>query len=193
VLFLVTLALNFVALRVVKRFREAYDFPSSDLSRPAGDDSARPSRSRPALGQCVEFERRAVRSAEAADAAIWARHSRLFAGESPGIRLRVREAADRPGTGWHPSLWLPAASEIDMAAKEPGTSPPKAPYRALQTLQPRLPHPLRRHRSAPVGIWGALKGSMLTMIVTLAAGLPDRRSFGALSRGIRAPEPLDRR
>ena len=43
-----------------------------------------------------------------------------------------------------------------------------------------------------VGVWGALKGSFLTILVTIAARLPDRRARRALSRGIRAAQSLDR-
>ena len=42
------------------------------------------------------------------------------------------------------------------------------------------------------GVWGAIVGSFLTMLVTLALSLPDRRRGGDLSGGVRAEEPLDR-
>ena len=44
-----------------------------------------------------------------------------------------------------------------------------------------------------VGVWGALKGSFLTILVTMLLAFPIGVLAARLSRGIRAAEPLDRR
>ena len=46
--------------------------------------------------------------------------------------------------------------------------------------------------AALAGVWGATKGSLLTMAVTLALVVPARGARGDLSGGIRAAQPLDR-
>ena len=76
-------------------------------------------------------------------------------------------------------LWLPVASEYDVAAKQ--DSAPEA-ERVVQTIAAR--DGLRRAFNADflgasdatdpgaVGVWGALKGSFLTIIVTMALAFP---------------------
>ena len=88
------------------------------------------------------------------------------------------------------------------------TSPPstRATPRAEQLVSAlEQQHALRRTFNATfltasdatdpsaVGVWGALKGSLLHDPGDDAARLPDRRARRGLSRGIRAAEPLDRR
>jgi phosphate transport system permease protein len=104
--------------------------------------------------------------------------TRLF---SNGARLRLREAVrDDPSIlAGHASIWLPASTAIDIAAKGHGSPDAEQAYRRLvdndqvrtginwafltgaDSTDPTL-----------VGIWGAFKGSMLTMIVTLLIAFP---------------------
>jgi phosphate transport system permease protein len=81
-----------------------------------------------------------------------------------------------PGTG---PLWLPASAEIASAAEGEGSEEARAAYARLDAQG------LTRTRfnstflgsadatdPAAVGIWGAFKGSLLTMLVTLALAFP---------------------
>jgi phosphate transport system permease protein len=77
------------------------------------------------------------------------------------------------------TLWLPAATEIDTAAKADGTPQAEARAQALTDAgQLRTGFNLGfltgsdATDSTAVGIWGALKGSALTMLVTLALAFP---------------------
>jgi phosphate transport system permease protein len=77
------------------------------------------------------------------------------------------------------SLWLPASTDIDVAAK--GDGDPVA-ERAYAQLDAREAARTRFNADfltsadatdpAAVGIWGAFKGSLLTMLVTLAIAFP---------------------
>jgi phosphate transport system permease protein len=76
-------------------------------------------------------------------------------------------------------LWLPVASDIDVAAKDQGEP---AAERLVSDLRSR--ENLRRTYNADflgasdatdpsvVGVWGALKGSFLTIVVTMALAFP---------------------
>lgn len=91
--------------------------------------------------------------------------------------LKVRDAlkADRSGLTRPFTLAVPVTSEIDVAYKGKGTD-------AAETAAAKLP--LSRGLNLPfltaadstdatrVGVWGALKGSLLTMAVTLACAFP---------------------
>ncbi len=95
--------------------------------------------------------------------------------------LRVREAVkeDPALLSRRATLWLPAASPIDIAAK--GEGAPEA-ERIHAQLEGR--NAVRTGFNwnfltgsdatdpAAVGIWGAFKGSLLTMLVTLALAFP---------------------
>jgi len=88
--------------------------------------------------------------------------------------LRLREAGVRQGP-----VWLPAADAIDVAAKGEGSAEAERTLAALEA-QGRVRTGLNRtfltgaDATDPtvVGIWGAFKGSLLTMIVTLALAFP---------------------
>ena len=117
-------------------------------------------------------------TASAAEAAYGADGVQIV---SEGAWLRVREAVrDDPallqGRG---DIWVPASTEIDLAVK--GDSEP-----AFEALRQRLDRSgsLRTGFNstfltgadatdpAQVGIWGAFKGSLITMLVTLAIAFP---------------------
>ena len=100
---------------------------------------------------------------------------------SDGARLRLRDAVrDDPRIlAGRATLWLPASTEVDIAAKSSGSPAAEQAYRRLadagairtgmnwafltgaDSTDPTL-----------VGIWGAFKGSLLTMIVTLLIAFP---------------------
>ncbi len=100
---------------------------------------------------------------------------------SNGARLRLRDAVrDDPSIlASQATLWLPAATAIDIAAKGRGTEEAEQIYQRLadngqartglnwsfltgaDSTDPTL-----------VGIWGAFKGSLLTMLVTLLIAFP---------------------
>ncbi|HET9428129.1 MAG TPA: phosphate ABC transporter permease PstA [Allosphingosinicella sp.] len=88
--------------------------------------------------------------------------------------LRLRDSHAREGT-----VWLPASTEIDVAAKGDGTSVAEQAHQRLEN-QDRVRTRLNlgfltgadATDPAQVGIWGAFKGSLLTMIVTLLLAFP---------------------
>lgn len=98
---------------------------------------------------------------------------------SDGAWLRVREAvkADPSLLRQRAVIDVPVATDIDMAFK--GEGAPEA-ERAVAALGDKLSRGLNRDffggadSSDPtrVGIWGALKGSLLTMLVTLLIAFP---------------------
>jgi phosphate transport system permease protein len=116
--------------------------------------------------------------AEAAEAQYGVTAGALF---SQGAWLGLRDAvADDPSILTRTaSLWLPASTEIDVAAKSDGSA-------EAERLHGRLAGQDRVRTGinwtfligsdatdpAQVGIWGAFKGSLLTMIVTLLIAFP---------------------
>ncbi|WP_416222338.1 phosphate ABC transporter permease PstA [Sphingosinicella sp. LY1275] len=95
----------------------------------------------------------------------------------PRIRERIKqEPAILNGTA---TFWLPASDGLDVAAKGDGAPEAEAAYRRLQEADA-----VRTGFNAnfltgsdatdptAVGIWGAFKGSLLTMMVTLALAFP---------------------
>ena len=99
---------------------------------------------------------------------------RLF---SDSAWLSLRGALEEePGGG---TVWLPAASEIDQAAKGEGATEAEALHARLDLhgavrTAPNWTFLTGSDATDPTaaGIWGALKGSLLTMIVTLALAFP---------------------
>jgi len=100
---------------------------------------------------------------------------------SDGAWLRVRDALRDDPTllTRSESFWLPAASAIDQAAK--GDAPPAdeqlhARLEAQDALRTGLNTTFLTGADATdpsgVGIWGAFKGSLLTMLVTIALAFP---------------------
>ena len=98
---------------------------------------------------------------------------------SDGAWLRVRDAikADPALLTRSATLSVPVATDIDMAFKGLGTP---AAERTVATLGDRLSRGLNGEfllgadstDPTRVGIWGALKGSLLTMLVTLILAFP---------------------
>jgi phosphate transport system permease protein len=95
--------------------------------------------------------------------------------------LRVRDAilADPSILGGKAESWLPVSGDLDLAAK--GDGPPQAQRRYAELKQAGMIS--RGFNSgfltasdatdpAAVGIWGAFKGSLLTMLVTLGLAFP---------------------
>ncbi|MCJ7421560.1 phosphate ABC transporter permease PstA [Sphingomicrobium astaxanthinifaciens] len=115
---------------------------------------------------------------EAATRQYGAEATRLFA---DGATIELAEAlVDDPDlAGTTPTLSLPVASEIDMAAKGDGSAAAEA---LVATVEQRAE--LSRAFNwtfltasdstdpSAVGVWGALKGSMLTILVTMALAFP---------------------
>jgi phosphate transport system permease protein len=123
----------------------------------------------------ADFER-TVR--EAAEAQYGEGGGRLFSGAAR-IGLRDAVAADPSVLEGRAAFWLPASSEIDVAAKGRGTPAAEARLNALRdagAVRTRLNTGFLRGADATdptvVGIWGAFKGSLLTMLVTLALAFP---------------------
>ncbi|QPQ56176.1 phosphate ABC transporter permease PstA [Allosphingosinicella flava] len=100
---------------------------------------------------------------------------------SNGAWLRVREAikADPSVLERTETLWLPASSGLDLAAKSDGTPEDEQRYRTLDArdaVKTGINWGFLTGADATdptlVGIWGAFKGSLLTMLVTLALAFP---------------------
>ena len=88
--------------------------------------------------------------------------------------LRLRDSNVRQG-----SVWLPASAEIDVAAKGDGTAAAEQAYARMDQqdrVRTRLNTGFLTGSDATdptqVGIWGAFKGSLLTMIVTILLAFP---------------------
>ena len=95
--------------------------------------------------------------------------------------LRVRDAirSDPSILGGTTTLWLPASSELDLAAKSEASPEGERLYRQLQARDAvrtgfNWNFLVGSDATDPsaVGIWGAFKGSLLTMLVTLALAFP---------------------
>jgi phosphate transport system permease protein len=115
---------------------------------------------------------------QAAEAQYGANGVRLF---SDGARLRLREAVrDNPDIlRGSATLWLPAATGIDIAAKGDGAADAEQVYERLSNegrVQTAINWSFLTGADSTdptlVGIWGAFKGSLLTMLVTLALAFP---------------------
>ena len=120
----------------------------------------------------IDLDSRAVASVAAGDfEAALGEESDLL---SSSAWLRLRDSGVREGP-----VWLPASTEIDVAAKGDGS---RAAEQAHQRLEARDRVRTRLKLGfltgsdatdpAQVGIWGAFKGSLLTMIVTLLLAFP---------------------
>ncbi|HEY6916455.1 MAG TPA: phosphate ABC transporter permease PstA [Allosphingosinicella sp.] len=100
---------------------------------------------------------------------------------SNGAWLKVRSAikADPGILSGKTTFWLPAADGIDIAAKGNGAPADEAHYRALEqkdAVKTGFNGGFLTGSDATdptlVGIWGAFKGSLLTMLVTLVLAFP---------------------
>jgi phosphate transport system permease protein len=99
--------------------------------------------------------------------------------ETAWIRVRDALKADPSLLSRRATLILPASSAVDAVTKghgAPGTQPLVARLRAAHALSRGIAWPFLAgadsNDPATVGIWGALKGSLLTMVVTLALAFP---------------------
>lgn len=100
---------------------------------------------------------------------------------SEGAWLKVRDAikADPAILSGKADIWVPAATAIDLAAKGHGTAEGNAAYQALKSGDAvrtvfNLDFLTGADATDPaaVGVWGAFKGSLLTMAVTLLLSFP---------------------
>ncbi|MGE0179985.1 MAG: phosphate ABC transporter permease PstA [Sphingomonas sp.] len=123
----------------------------------------------------TDFERVVT---EAATAQYGAIGPSLFSG---GARLRLRDAVrDNPDLlSGRATLWLPASTAIDIAAKGDGTADAERAFERLAAdgaIRTGLNWAFLTGADSTdptlVGIWGAFKGSLLTMIVTLVLAFP---------------------
>jgi phosphate transport system permease protein len=123
----------------------------------------------------ADFERALT---EAAEAQYGPGAVRLF---SDGARLRLRDAVrDDPALlGGVRTIWLPASTEIDSAAKGEAAAQSERLYAQLDRagrIRTRFNWNFLTGADATdptlVGIWGAFKGSLLTMLVTLVLAFP---------------------
>ncbi len=117
-------------------------------------------------------------TAAAADVAFGAGGARLL---SDGGWLRVRDAiaADPTILTRKAEVWVPAATGIDLAAKGKASPEDEAAYARLNRAGAtktglNLAFLTSADSTDPtlVGIWGALKGSLLTMAVTILLAFP---------------------
>ncbi|AGH48032.1 MULTISPECIES: phosphate ABC transporter permease PstA [Sphingomonadales] len=117
-------------------------------------------------------------TAAAADAAFGAGGARLL---SDGAWLSVRDAIKRDPAilRGKAEIWVPAATAIDLAAKGNAAPAAEAAYGKLQKADVvrtgfNWTFLTRADSTDPtlVGIWGALKGSLVTMFVTLVLAFP---------------------
>jgi len=120
----------------------------------------------------IDLDARAVQRIAAGDFEGAVQADRAFLTE--GAWLRLRDSGASQGI-----VWLPASTEIDMAAKGDGNPQAERAYRRLadqERVRTRVNWGFLTGADATdptlVGIWGAFKGSLLTMIVTLALAFP---------------------
>ena len=112
---------------------------------------------------------------EAAEARFGPGGARLL---SDSAWVRVREQVGGLGTGSQ-DVWVPAASGLDLAAKGDGAAEDEARVAELErggALRTRFNVNFLSGADASdptaAGIWGALLGSLLTMLVTLLLAFP---------------------
>jgi phosphate transport system permease protein len=115
---------------------------------------------------------------KAAVAAYGSQAAEMF-GDAAVTKLTSAIIADPDMLSGRSTLWLPVGSKLDVAAKHDGDA---ANERMVQLLESR--HALRRTFNATfltasdstdpssVGVWGALKGTFLTILVTMALAFP---------------------
>jgi phosphate transport system permease protein len=114
----------------------------------------------------------------AANAAFGDKGSLMLA-DSAWLAVRDAIKADPALLDGHVALWVPASSPIDLAAKGDGAPEAEANYAALEKAglvrtginwgfltESNSNDPTR------AGIWGAFKGTLLTMLVTIGLAFP---------------------
>ncbi len=148
------------------------DFPASGLM--VSEASLRGPNPHAALAS-VDFDSVINRAAEAQ---YGPQGSALFSGAA---RLALRDAViDDPAMlGRRATLWLPASSAFDQAAKGNGGAEARQAYDRLagqDVVRTGINWTFLTGADATdptvVGIWGAFKGSLLTMLVTIALAFP---------------------
>lgn len=119
-----------------------------------------------------------VATAKAAIQSLGPDGDRLIS-EAAWLDMRAAIQADPGILARKTVLWLPAADPIDVAAKHEGEAKAEAAYAKLAgaglvrtSFNSGFMTSADATDPAMVGIWGALKGSLLTMLVTLALAFP---------------------
>ncbi len=102
-----------------------------------------------------------------------------FLSEGAWLRVRERIKDDPTLLRRTQTFWLPASSDLDTAAKDEAEPRDEADYQrlaqagAVQTgFNARFLSGADATDPTVAGIWGAFKGSLLTMLVTLALAFP---------------------
>jgi phosphate transport system permease protein len=118
----------------------------------------------------------AVRRAAAAQ---FGRKGPAFLSEGAWLRVRERIKEDPSVLGRTETMWLPASADLDTAAKSDAEERDEADYArlvqagAIKTgFNSRFLSGADATDPTVAGIWGAFKGSLLTMLVTLALAFP---------------------
>ncbi|HYD37157.1 MAG TPA: phosphate ABC transporter permease PstA [Allosphingosinicella sp.] len=171
-LLLATMALNGARGFTHSEIRVDLDFAKSTIFLdPAAVRSAR----RDAALGGADIEGAVARAAEAQYGAGGAR---LLA-DTAWLKVRDAILRDPEILTRSASLWLPAATAVDMAAKGDADSEAERVYQGLSdrdSVRTRFNFDFLSSADATdpaaVGIWGAFKGSLLTMLVTLALAFP---------------------
>jgi phosphate transport system permease protein len=116
--------------------------------------------------------------AKAAEAQYGGQGARLFA-DTAWLTVSNAIEADPSLLNRRASLWLPASTGIDVAAKGAGDPAAERAYARLSSADSARTRFNSDFLSsadatdpAAVGVWGAFKGSLLTMLVTLAIAFP---------------------
>ncbi len=169
---LITMVGNGIGGFTETRIRIAVDFPHSDLIID------------PALlkgGQAEQMLASADIEGAVAAAAVaqYGEHGADLVSEAGWLRVRDAIAAEPGILSGKSEFWLPASSALDLAGKGEGAPEMLATYHKLaqaKAVRSRLStHFLTSGDAtdpAAAGIWGAFKGSLLTMLVTLAIAFP---------------------
>jgi phosphate transport system permease protein len=111
--------------------------------------------------------------------AQYGREGPAYLSEGAWLRVRERIKDDPAILRRTETLWLPASSDLDTAAKHDAEANDEADYGrlaqagAVQTgFNARFLSGADATDPTVAGIWGAFKGSLLTMLVTLALAFP---------------------
>ncbi len=95
------------------------------------------------------------------------------------VKLRERLLSDPDLIGQNAVIWLPAASPLDIAYKGEGYPAAEKTVAALSSkdqIRTRFNFDFLSNSDATdpadVGIWGALKGSLLTLLITISLAFP---------------------
>jgi len=117
-------------------------------------------------------------TAAAAEAAFGAAGAEYLS-DGAWLAVRDRIAEDPSILNSNADIWVPAATGIDLAAKGDADPESEAAHAKLEqagAVKTGFNFAFLRNADSTdptlVGIWGALKGSLLTMLVTLALAFP---------------------